>query len=392
MRTADDDSVPVPHDEFRLPRPVLTLRTSPSRVVAWRPLPDELEPDEMTVSRVDTRSGSHASSDEDDDPTRAMIQKPVVPRTLERSDAPKVLLARDGVHLDAVVVRAAKLWRDGPLRTVSLVAGSALITYLSLGGVQRDSYDPTQAVRAPAAAPPAAAPILVEQLNVVVEPLHEARRPSQEAHPPSREARQSLQTLQIVAALPHGEQSDKPRRRSAGSRAHATSFATAKASKSNGSQATVPAQSTPESSWAERSTAAVSSNSAGLPAWGADALQDFSSGKTGPAAGAMIQADAPAAQPASADADIPPPMASYRPGAGEQNSAAPVVAAKPAEPPKPEAPPPPSKPLTMEQVLNQVEEAAQARRKQTGLQAPKPTKRDAELEELINGAMKSKTK
>lgn len=69
-----------------------------------------------------------------------------------------------------------------------------------------------------------------------------------------------------------------------------------------------------------------------------------------------------------------------------------MVAAKPAEPAKPVAPPRPSKPLTMDEVLNQVEEAAQAQRKRAGLEAPKASKRDAELDDLINGAMKSKKK
>jgi hypothetical protein len=43
-------------------------------------------------------------------------------------------------------------------------------------------------------------------------------------------------------------------------------------------------------------------------------------------------------------------------------------------------------------VLNQVEAAAQAQRKQAGLKAPKTSKRDAELDALISGATKSKTK
>jgi hypothetical protein len=91
-------------------------------------------------------------------------------------------------------------------------------------------------------------------------------------------------------------------------------------------------------------------------------------------------------------------MAAYRPTATATVSApqptqpAPAVAAKPAEPPKPVAPPRPSKPLTMDQVLNQVEEAAQAQRKEKGLKAPKTSKRDAELDELITGTMKSKKK
>jgi hypothetical protein len=46
----------------------------------------------------------------------------------------------------------------------------------------------------------------------------------------------------------------------------------------------------------------------------------------------------------------------------------------------------------MDEVLNQVEEAAQAQRKQAGLKAPKASKRDAELDDLINGAMKPKAK
>lgn len=91
-------------------------------------------------------------------------------------------------------------------------------------------------------------------------------------------------------------------------------------------------------------------------------------------------------------------MSAYRSNAREQPKDAPVVAGKsavppkPAEPAKPAAPARPSKPLTMDQVLNQVEEAAQAQRKQAGLKAPAAGKHDAELDALINGAMKSKTK
>jgi hypothetical protein len=46
----------------------------------------------------------------------------------------------------------------------------------------------------------------------------------------------------------------------------------------------------------------------------------------------------------------------------------------------------------MEEMLNQVEEAAQAQRKKAGLKAPQTSPHDAELDALINGAMASKKK
>jgi hypothetical protein len=250
-----------------------------------------------------------------------------------------------------------------------MLVGAVLITYLAVSGMQRGGNERTQTVLAPPVALPTAAPIIVEQLN-------DARQPPQ------------------GFAAPHPvEQADRPGRRSTSSRAHATAFATAPASKSSGPQTNAPAQSRPtKPSRAERSSPTVSSSTAGLPAWGADALRDFSGGKSSPGTNAPSQVQAPVAKPATSNADIPPPMASYRPSPSEGKSAAPAVAAKPVEPPKPEAPQRPSKPLTMDQVLNQVEEAAQAQRKQAGLKAPRTSKRDAELEELISGAMKSKTK
>jgi hypothetical protein len=42
-------------------------------------------------------------------------------------------------------------------------------------------------------------------------------------------------------------------------------------------------------------------------------------------------------------------------------------------------------------MLNQMEEAAQAQRKKAGLKASKSSERDAELDALISGAMKSST-
>jgi hypothetical protein len=52
----------------------------------------------------------------------------------------------------------------------------------------------------------------------------------------------------------------------------------------------------------------------------------------------------------------------------------------------------PAKPLTMDQVLDRVENVAQAQRKKSGQAAPKSSKRDAELDALISGSMKSKPK
>jgi hypothetical protein len=162
-------------------------------------------------------------------------------------------------------------------------------------------------------------------------------------------------------------------------------MSTTPVSKSGGYQAVAPAQ----SSRAERSNKAGTSSSLGLPAWGVEAVREFSSEKSSANASVTSDSQTLTAKPASSNADTPAPM---------QPKTEPVAAAKPAEPvktaepAKPVAPPPPSKPLTMEEVLNQVEEAAQAQRKQAGLKAPKTSKRDAELDDLINGAMKPKTK
>jgi hypothetical protein len=408
VRTADDDSVPVPYDAFRLPRAVLNWKKPYPSGVSARRQRDELEPEDTDVSRLDARASSsgsraqvRASTDDlDDEPTR-MMQVFTPPPPAERPDVLQLLLAVASERLDAAFARAAKLWRDGPLRTATMLGGVALVTYLATTGVRHGSATGTQTVLAPAAAMPAAAPIIVEQLNG---------------------ARQPRET---VAAPQHGG-SDRPSARSATSnRAREASFAPTTASKSSGYQTVAPAQSKSKSRRAERSRANVSSGSAGLPAWGAEAVQEFSGGSTsgGKSAPVTSRSQALTAKPPAASGGIPPPMAAYRstasakptassdgippPMAAYRSSAssasatasapareptkpAPVVAAKPAEPPKPVAPARPSKPLTMDQVLNQVEEAAQAQRKKAGLKAPKTSKRDAELDELISGSMKSK--
>jgi hypothetical protein len=44
----------------------------------------------------------------------------------------------------------------------------------------------------------------------------------------------------------------------------------------------------------------------------------------------------------------------------------------------------------MDQLLNRVEEVAREQHKEAGHKAPKTSKRDAELDELITGAIQSK--
>lgn len=71
----------------------------------------------------------------------------------------------------------------------------------------------------------------------------------------------------------------------------------------------------------------------------------------------------------------------------------PSALAKSVEPaPKPAAPAPPSKPLTMDQLLNRVEDAAQAQRGKKGLPTGPKSKKDAELDDLINSAVHTKHK
>jgi hypothetical protein len=123
-------------------------------------------------------------------------------------------------------------------------------------------------------------------------------------------------------------------------------------------------------------------------------MREFLNSKPSPTQSKYASAPAPkpvAAPPSSQPAAKPPAnfVASAPPPAAK---AVPIVVAKPVEPPKPVAPPPPSKPLTMDQLLNRVEAAAKAQRKQNGVRAPKTSKRDAELDDLITGAVKSKGK
>lgn len=376
MHTADDDSVPVPQEAFTLPRALLNWETPPRRGVADRA---ELDLDPTPVSGRDPFTASHAepraSTDAlDDDPTIALA---IVPRMREQPDAPEVSPARASAHFDAALARAAQLWRDHPLRAAAIVAGVAVITYLAVDGARQRNGIRSQTVLAPAAAAPAARPIIVEQLSDVRQPRETGTG--------------SLR---------------REGKRSAGKRARETSFAATPASQSGGDPAIAPVQSRSKTHQAERSSTTASSSSAGLPAWGAEAVRDFSGTKSSSKAAPVPTRPQPlTAKPtAPSSADIPPAVAADQPSAREQpkpesvvaakpvQPPEPVLAAKPAEPLAPAAPPPPSKPLTMDQMLNQVEEAAQAQRKKAGLKAPKTSQRDAELDELINGAMQSKKK
>jgi hypothetical protein len=258
--------------------------------------------------------------------------------------------------VDAALSRTARLWRDHPLRTAAIVAGVALISYFGVDGARNRGSRSPQTLPAPAAALSVPVPI--------VEQLSEARQP-----------------LETEAAPLRGKQT-------VGRRAPETPFAGVPAGKDSGDQAIVSAQA--KSRPAERSSTSVPSSSAGLPAWGAESLRAFSEAKSSKAASMTAGSQAHTAKPASSSADVPPPLAADPRGEREQPKPALVVAAKPAEPPEPLAPPRPNTPLTMEQMLNQVEEAAQARRKKEGLKAPRTSQRDAELDELINSTMASK--
>jgi hypothetical protein len=364
--TADDDSSPVSHGEFKLPRALLNWDAAPRRGVAGRGMREELDTQPTPVSRRAPFAGSHAearaSSDAfDDDPTVAI---PVVPHTPDRPDAPQGLLARGAVHLDAAFAHAVQLLRDRPLRTAAIVAGIALITYLAVDGARQRSNWSSQTLLTPPAAVRAAGPIIVEQLS-------ETRRPGE-----------------TVAAPLRSKRTDTPDRRS-GRRARETPFAAMPASNHNGDQAIAPAQ--PKSGSAERSGTSVASSSAALPAWGAEATRDFSGATSNKPATVTTGSQALTARPAASSADTPPTMAASPPGPRDESTSALGVAAKLAEPTEPVAPQRPSTPLTMEQMLNQMEEAAQAQRKKAGLKASKSSERDAELDALISGAMKSST-
>jgi hypothetical protein len=366
--TADDDSIPVSQETFKLPRALLNWDMPSQRGVAGRGQRAELDPDFTPVSGRDPFAGSRAeayapSDSFEDDPTRAIAIMPRPPDLPDVPDAPEGLLARAAEHVDAVLGRAVQLWRDHPLRAAAIMVGVALIAYFAVDAARHRVNRSTQTIMTPAAAMRAVGPITVEQLS-------ETRQPRDKAAAPLR-----------------GKQAGAPARASVGRRARETPVAAVPASKNAGAQAIAPVQ--PKSRSAERSSTPVSSSSAGLPAWGAEAVRDFAGAKSSTAAPVAARSQALTAKPAPPSAEIPPPVAAAPP-AREEPKPAPVVAAKPPEPPAPVAPPPPSKPLTMEQMLNQVEEAAQAQRKKAGLKAPKTSAHDAELDALINGAMKKK--
>jgi hypothetical protein len=366
--TADDDSGPISQGEFKLPRALLHWEAAPPRGLAGRGRSDALETYPMPITRREAFGGSRAPAHAvgeafDDDPTVAI---PVVTYTRDRPDAPQGLLARGAAHLGTALTHAVRLWRDHPLRTAAIVAGVALGAYLAVDGARHRTDRSSQTILSATAAVRAAGPIVVEQLS-------EARQPGE-----------------AVAASQRDRRTDAPGRASVGGRrTREAPFATVAASENGGGRASAPAQSKP--STIELPSTPVARGSAGLPAWGAEAVRDFSGAKSSKASSVMTGSQPLKAKPASSSADIPPPVAAASPPAArEESKPAPAVAAKVAEPPEPVAPARPSTPLTMEQMLTQVEEAAQAQRKKAGLKAPKSSERDAELDALINGAMKKK--
>lgn len=215
---------------------------------------------------------------------------------------------------------------------------------------------PGPAAAVPAAPRPVPLPI-VEQLSEAHQPLETEAAPLRGKQTGARRAPEAP-----LASVPEG--------------------------KERGDQAIVSAQS--KSRPAEPSSTPVPSSSAGLPPWGAESLSAFSAAKSSKTASTTQASQAHTAKPASSSADMPPALAADPHGEREQPKPARVVAAKLAELPVSVAPLLPNTPLTMEQLLNQVEEAAQARRKDEGLKAPKTSQRDAELDALINGATASK--
>jgi hypothetical protein len=381
VHTADDDSVPVPHDAFRLPRAVLNWKTPTMGGVAARNQRAAHDAKSGPAARRDAFDEMGELDELEDEPTR-MVQV-YVPRTPERAlaqtperpDPVKLALAAG----QAALARGAELWREGPLRTAAMLAGIALITYVAVAGLhqgtglRQGNSGSSQTMLAPAAALPTAAPIVVEQLNGVQRPTEMAAAP----------------------ATPPAEPSDRARTHSSGSRARETSFSAAPVSRSSSYQSVAPTPSRSKSRRAERSGTSASSGSSGLPAWGAEAVREFSGASTSKSTPVSARSSqALTAKPFASSATAPASVAGTRPTATvpvrEPAKPVPVAAVKPVAPPKPAAPPPPSKPLTMDQVLNRVEDAAKEQRKKAGLHAPKTSKRDAELDELISGSMKKK--
>jgi hypothetical protein len=261
------------------------------------------------------------------------------------------------------MARAREYWRVGPVRSGAMLFGVALATYLAVGGLRGGSDAPRSGAVSRGAVTPSGPPV-IEQLNG---------------------GRKSIDSA-ITIEAPRREHSDKPRAaKTGGSRASEAAFAPPSPPPSRRSAA---AASKPTRG--ARQAAANTQSQVALPAWGNEALRVFGSEKPGTTAPKPTKSTS---KPFTASVQTTPvPISKPTPISKPALLvvAKPVVPPKPIEPPKPVEPPKPTKPLTMDQVLDRVESAAKTQRKKAGLAAPKTSKRDAELEQMITGSMKGK--
>jgi hypothetical protein len=142
---------------------------------------------------------------------------------------------------------------------------------------------------------------------------------------------------------------------------------------------------------ARAATKAQAHQSVALPAWGAEAIREFEPAKAGKSAPTPTHKSSAlvVSKPVAASTSSAKPMFATKPIASPSKSFASV----PVTPPKPAAPPPPSKPLTLNQLLNKVEDAAHAQQKGKKEAPSKPkSKGDSELDDLINKAVHEKGK
>jgi hypothetical protein len=259
-----------------------------------------------------------------------------------------------GLRFDTVRMQAPWLlqrWRPTRMQLAAIAGGVALLSYVGVRGGQRSAEAPP--VSAPAFSAPTPAPV-IEQLD--------------------KPAKARASTLR---ASPRHDLSDKVDvgQASAPARAVATP---ARAPTSGGAER----RSTGVSAKPARAPSSVIAPSSppGLPAWG-----DLGTSKpSSPSKGAQVAAKVPVTPkttPATPMTTPAPPKTT--PATSKATALAPL---------KPAAPSAPAKPLTMDQVLDRVEDVAQAQRNKSGRPAPKTSKRDAELDALISGSMKSKPK
>jgi hypothetical protein len=303
-----------------------------------------------------------------------VVPAPLIGRSIEHRDTIQAAAARPFHATLAHPLRAFfgsradAIWQ-GRGRVAAMLIAVAATAYLSVGGLRRD-HDVNISAAAPAAPPPAVTALVVEQLpgsaqlnksgaRSVVSPARAPARLDQPREHASIEARGSTREPNKV----HGKSASVPR-----------TTATASAKPSRASRASARVQSGP-----------------GLPAWGSETVREFSSFKANDKVSSMKAPATVTPKPAAMAKPTQPTGPQIIVTNKAPTAAAKLVAAaKPVEPPKPAAPPAPSKPLTMDQLLNRVEDAAKTQRKNAGLAPPKKQAVDSDLDALIRGATQNK--